>query len=69
MLGNSRYFYHVAENGLVRNDTASGTWASQGAAINSALAAYGFGPYSNAAVEKRYDRGETIPDFNNYYRI
>ncbi len=69
MLGNSRYFYHVNENGLVRNDTASGTWETYGKSINSALAAYGFGPYSRGYVEKRYDRGETIPDFNNYYRI
>lgn len=69
MLGASSYFYHVGENGLVRNDAASGSWVTQGASINSALAAYGFGPYSAAEVETRYNKGETIPDFNNYYRI
>ena len=69
MLGASGYFYHVSENGLVRQEAATGSWATQGASINAALEAVGFGPYDTAVVETRYNKGETIPGFNNYYRI
>lgn len=69
MLGTSGYFFHVAESGLVRQDAASGSWATQGAAINSALSVIGWGPYDVASVEPRFVRGENIPSFELFTSI